>query len=101
MFPRRTLANIFKTFVRPLLDYGHHVLQHQVFNSSIPTKLEFIRRNASLAIRGLIAEHCETNTFRNSVWTRFNSNVSTEHFFFYKIITNKHPRYLISLMLLE
>ena len=51
--PRITLATIYKTFVRPHLDYGN-ILYDQAFNNLFQDRLESIQYNVALAITGAI-----------------------------------------------
>ena len=53
ILPRAPLETIYKSFIRPHLDYGH-ILYDQMFNNSFHEKLESIRYNAALAITGAI-----------------------------------------------
>ena len=53
LLPTTTLITIYKTFVRPHLDYGD-ILYDQAFNSSFHDRLEFVQYNACLAITGAI-----------------------------------------------
>ena len=53
VLPRKALLTIYKSFVRPHLDYGD-ILYHQPYNESINSKLESIQYNAALAITGAI-----------------------------------------------
>ena len=53
MLPRLALVTIYKTFIRPHLDYGD-VLYDQAFNNSFHAKMESIQYNACLAITGAI-----------------------------------------------
>ena len=50
---RQTLITIYKSFVRPYLDYGD-ILYDKVFNESFHQKIESIQYNACLAIAGAI-----------------------------------------------
>ena len=51
--PRAPLVTIYKSFVRPHLDYGD-ILYDQTFNNSFHERLESIQYNAALAITGAI-----------------------------------------------
>ena len=51
--PRITLPTIYKTFVRPHLDYGN-ILYDQAFNNLFQDRLESIQYNVALAITGAI-----------------------------------------------
>ena len=53
VLPRKVSLTIYKSFVRPHLDYGD-ILYHQPYNESINSKLESIQYNAALAITGAI-----------------------------------------------
>ena len=53
ILPLESLLTIYKSFVRPHLDYGD-VLYHQHYNNSFYQKLESIQYNADLAITGTI-----------------------------------------------
>ena len=48
---RRSLVTIYKSFIRPHLDYGD-IIFDQAFNKSFHDNLESIQYNASLAITG-------------------------------------------------
>ena len=49
LLPRDALITLYKSFIRPYLDYGD-IIYEQAFNSSFHEKLESIQYNASLAI---------------------------------------------------
>ena len=51
--PRAALITLYKSFIRPYLDYGD-IIYEQAFNSSFCEKLKSIQYNASLAITGAI-----------------------------------------------
>ena len=53
ILPREPLLTIYKSFVRPHLDYGD-VIYDQYYNNSFHQKLESIQYNAALAITGAI-----------------------------------------------
>ena len=53
ILPRVPLETIYKSFIRPHLDYGD-ILYDQIFNNSFHEKLESIQYNAALAITGAI-----------------------------------------------
>ena len=50
---RSALLTIFKTFIRPHLDYGH-IVYGQAYNTSLHLKLELLRYNTCLTITGAI-----------------------------------------------
>ena len=53
ILPKLTLVTIYKSFIRPHLDYGD-IIFDQAFNKSFHDNLESIQSNASLAITGAI-----------------------------------------------
>ena len=53
ILPREPLLTIYKSFVRPHLDYGD-VIYDQHYNNSFQQQLEPIQYNAALAITGAI-----------------------------------------------
>ena len=55
LLPRSSLLTIYKSFVRPHLDYGD-VIYDQPNNSCLSDKIESVQYNAALAITGAIKE---------------------------------------------
>ena len=53
LLPRSSLLTIYKSFVRPHLDYGD-VIYDQPNNSRLSDKIESVQYNAALAITGAI-----------------------------------------------
>ena len=53
ILPRSALFTIYKSFIRPHLDYGD-ITYVQVYNASFHQKLELLQYNACLAITGVI-----------------------------------------------
>ena len=53
LLPRAPLIRIYKSFIRPHLDYGD-MIYDQTFNMSFQQKMESIQHNAALAITGAI-----------------------------------------------
>ena len=51
--PRTALLTIYKSFLRPYLDYGD-VIYDRAFNESFQNKLDSVQYNAALAITGAI-----------------------------------------------
>ena len=52
ILPRHSLITIYKTFIRPHLDYGD-VIYDRAFNESFHQRLESIQYNAAIAITGI------------------------------------------------
>ena len=55
ILPRGSLLTIFKSFVRPHLDYGD-VIYDQSYNNAFHQKMESMQYTAVLAITGAIKE---------------------------------------------
>ena len=53
ILPRSALLIIYKSFIRPHLDYGD-IIYDQAYNASFHQKLELLQYNACLAITGVI-----------------------------------------------
>ena len=53
LLPRAPLITIYKSFIRPHLDYGD-MIYDQTFNMSFQQKMETIQYNAALAFTGVI-----------------------------------------------
>ena len=54
LLPRAPLITIYKSFIRPYLDYGDMIWYGQTFNASFKRKMKTIQYNAALAITGAI-----------------------------------------------
>ena len=53
IIPRAALLTIYKSFLRPPLDYGD-VIHDRAFNESFQNKLESVQYDVALAITGVI-----------------------------------------------
>ena len=97
LLPRATLITLYKTFVRPRLDYGD-ILYDQAFNISFHDRLESVQYNTCLAITGAIRgtskeilhQELGLESLRLRRWYR-------KLYFFYKIFKNQHAEYLFHL----
>ena len=95
ILPRFPLLTIYKTFVRPHLDYGD-MIYDQTYNASFHRKLESIQYSACLAITG---------TIRGTSYEKLNQELGLETLqsrrwfrklcLFYKIVINQSPSYLL------
>ena len=63
ILPRGSLLAIFKSFVRPHLDYGD-VIYDQSYNNTFHQKMESIQYNAALAITGAIRGSSRKNLYQ-------------------------------------
>ena len=62
--PHFSLLTIYKSFIRPYLDYGD-VIYDQPNNNRLSEKTESIQYNAALAINGAITEPQDRNCISN------------------------------------
>ena len=98
LLPRSSLLTMYKSFVRPHLDYGD-VIYDQPNNSRLSDKIESVQYNAALAITGSIRETSKKKLYqelgleslKDRRWLRRMS-------YLYKIISRKLPRYLYELI---
>ena len=96
--PRNSLVTLFKSFVRPHLDYGD-IIYDNSGNATFSQKLESVQYNACLAITG-----CIRGTSREKLYSELgieslaDRRYSRRLFFFYKIVKGLAPQYLCELM---
>ena len=98
LLPRSSLLTIYKSFVRPHLDYGD-VIYDQPNNSRLSDKIESVQYNAALAITGAIRgtskeklyQELGLESLKDRRWLRRMS-------YLYKIISTKLPPYLYELI---
>ena len=92
--PRPSLLQIYKSFVRPHLDYGD-IIYDKAFTGYFQKKLEFIQYNAALVITGVIR-----GTSREKIYSELgleslqDRRWSRKLCVFYKILNNMSPKYL-------
>ena len=95
---RNALLTIYKSFVRPHLDYGD-IVYDQPTNQSFSNKIEAVQYNAALAITSAIKGTSTTNFYKESgieslSFRRWFRRLCT----FYKIKTQRAPKYLYKLI---
>ena len=96
--PRAPLITIYKSFIRPHLDYGDILYDH-TFNNSFHERLESIQYNAPLAITGAIR-----GSSREKLYQELGFELPQQRRWykklclFYKIIKNQSPKYLSELI---
>ena len=96
ILPRDALLTIYKSFVRPHLDYGD-IIYDQPQNESFCNKLESIQYNAALAITGAIRGTSKVKLYKELEFLksrRWFRRLCT----LYKIKTYKIPPYLAQLL---
>ena len=98
LLPRRSVVTIYKSFIRPHIDYGD-VTFDQAYNKSFHEKLENFEYNASLAITGAIRGTSKEKLyqelgFESLQHRRWFCKLCT----FYKIFKNQSPCYFYELL---
>ena len=89
---------MYKTFIRPHLDYGD-IIYDQAFNASFYQNLELPQYNVCLSITGAIRSTSRENLYvelgleslQQRLWYRKLSWV-------YRLFNSEHPRYLFKLI---
>ena len=93
---RKTLLAIYKSFVRPNLDYAD-IIYDKPFNESFKTKIEMIQYLAALVITGTIKGTSRDRLYQeNGLESLADRRWSCKIFLFYKIVIGLLPSYLQS-----
>ena len=96
--PRSSLLTIYKSFVRPHLDYGD-VIYDQPNNSSLSDKIESVQYNAVLAITGAIRGTSKEKLYQElGLESLRNRRRLRRMSYLYKIISTRLPPYLYDLI---
>ena len=94
--PRNALLTIYKTFVRPHLDYGD-ILYDKPNNENFQNKLEKVQYRACLAITGAIQGTSRTKLFDElGLHSLIKRRWCNKLIFFYKIVNGLLPDYVYS-----
>ena len=96
--PRTSLITIFKSFIRPRLDYGD-LIYDRTYNTSFHQNIESIQYNAGLAITGAVRvtsreklyQECGFKSLQQRRWYR-------KRCCLFKITNNQSPSYLFQLV---
>ena len=92
--PRNALLTIYKTFVRPHLDYGD-ILYDKPNNENFQNKLEKVQYRACLAITGAIQGTSRTKLYDElGLHSLIKRRWCNKLIFFYKIVNDRLPGYL-------
>ena len=96
--PRNSLLTIYKSFIRPHLDYCD-IIYDQPNNESFCTKIERIQYNAALAITGAIKGTSQTKLYKelgleSLKFRRWFRRLCT----LFKVKTSGKPEYLLNLI---
>ena len=96
--PRTSLITIFKSFIRPHLDYGD-IIYDRAYNTSFHQNIESIQYNAALAITGAVR-----GTSREKLYQELGFESLQQRRWYrklcclFKIIKNQSPSYLFQLV---
>ena len=96
--PRTSLITIFKSYIRPHLDYGD-IIYDRAYNTSFHQNIESIQYNAALAIMG-----ATKGTSREKLYQKLGfESLQERHWYrkfcwLFKIINKQSPRYLFQLV---
>ena len=96
VLPQSALLTIYRSFIRPHLDYGD-IIYDKAFNESFHAKLESLQYNATLAITGAIKgsstekiyEELGLESLKSRRWYRKMS-------FLYKVLKSESASYLFN-----
>ena len=98
ILPRSALLTMYKSFIRPHLDYGD-IIYDQAYNASFHQKLGLLHYNTCLAITGAIRD-----TSREKLYEKLGlESLQLRRWFrklscFYKLFKSEHPHYLFELI---
>ena len=96
--PSTSLITIFKSFIRPHLDYGD-IIYDRAYNTSFHQNIESIQYNAALAITGAVR-----GTSREKLYQELGFESLQQRRWYrklcclFKIINNQSPSYLFQLV---
>ena len=95
---RAPLITIYKSFIRPHLDY-EDILYDQTCNNSFHERLESIQYNAALAITGAIRGSSREKRYQELGFESLQQRRWYRKLrLFYKIVKNQSPNYLFELI---
>ena len=95
---RSALLTIYRSFIRPHLDYGD-VIYDQPENESFSSKIESVPCNASLAMTGAIRGTSREKLYEELGLESLRSRRWLRHMcYFYKLIKTQKPLYLFNLI---
>ena len=97
-FPRKALLTIYKSFVRPHLDYGD-ILYDKPGNQNFENKIEKVQYSACIAITGAIQGSSKERLYDElSLYSLKERRWYNKLIFFYKIVNGLLPKYLQSFL---
>ena len=98
LLPRKSLITVYKSFIRPRIDYGD-IIYNQAYNASFHRKLESIQYNAALAITGVIRGTSKEKLYQELGFKSLQERRWYRKFcYFYKIFKEQSPNSLFRLV---
>ena len=95
---RAPLLTIYKSFIRPHLDYGD-IIYDKAYNSSFHQNLEKIQYNSALAITGAVRGTSKEKLYQDSGLESLEKRRWYRKIcYFYKIFNKQSPIYLLSII---
>ena len=79
VLPRKSLLTIYKSFIRPHLNYGD-IIYDQTYNTSFHQRLESLQYNAALVITGAIRGTSKENFIMKKAWNHFKIDDGIENY---------------------
>ena len=96
--PRSSLLTIYKSFIRPHLDYGD-IVYDQPNNSSLSEKTESLQHNAALALTGVIKGSSKEKLYQELGFESLKDRLWMRKLcYLYKVISSKRPSYLCDML---
>ena len=96
--PRTSLIAIFKSFIRPHLDY-EDIIYDRAYNTSFHQNIESIEFNAALVITGAVRGTSRDKLYQESPSESLQHRCCYRKFCcLFKVINNQSPRYLFQLV---
>ena len=98
IIPRAALITIYKSFLRPHLDYGD-IIYDRAFNESFQNKLESVQYDAGLSITGIIRGSSREKLYQELGLESLKSRRWYRKLcLFFKLKKNKYPSYLFDII---
>ena len=98
ILPRSPLLTIYKSFIRPHLDYGY-IIYDPAYNASFHQKIDSIQYNAALAIKGAIRRTSKETLYdKLGLETLEKGRWCRKLCCFFKILRYKYPKYLFNII---
>ena len=80
--PRTSLITIFKSFIRPYIDYGD-IIYDRAYKTSFHQNIESIQYNSALAIMGAVRGTSNKNSITSQALNLFHKDLDIENFVAY------------------